>query len=102
MKKGAMEEDEERERMVLKGRGGVRLSQMESDGRKVNSFARQEKIKGIDLTCQLRKSSLANTRAHNPASNFNIGVRHAAHAIAQQWASVKSLQVIVIIYIHKN
>lgn len=62
-----------RERAVIKERGGVRLSQMERDGRKVNSFARQEKIKGIDSTCQLRKSSLANTHT-NLHSVLNIGI----------------------------
>lgn len=47
------------------------MSQMERDGRKVNSFARQEKMKGIDSTCQLRKISLENT---NMRSVLNIGI----------------------------
>lgn len=46
--------------MIKRERGSQGESDGE-DGREVNSFARHEKIKGIDSTCQLRKSSLENT-----------------------------------------
>lgn len=66
-------EDEQRASKAIKERGGVGLSQMESDGKKVNSFSRQ-KIKSIDSTCQLRS-----LKAHTHTDKINISSLYRHH-----------------------
>lgn len=74
-KGSARGEDEQRASKAIKERGGVGLSQMESDGKKVNSFSRQEKIKSTDSTCQLR-SLKAHTHTHTDKINISSLYRH--------------------------